>query len=197
MLAILQNSNNVKEHLLRRARRNRFVKPSQKQDKHRINERIRASEVRVIDDNGEQVGIQPLQQALALATEKRLDLVEIAPQASPPVCKLIDYGKYKYQLQKKESEAKKSQRDNAIKELKVRYCTDVGDLKTKLRHARSFLSDGNKVKFSMRFRGREKAFVHLGKEKLQKIAGQLSDVAEVYEQNFRGRTQMHVILVSA
>ena len=196
MLAILQNSNNVKEHLLRRARRNRFVKPSQKQDKHRINERIRASEVRVIDDNGEQVGIQPLQQALALATEKRLDLVEIAPQASPPVCKLIDYGKYKYQLQKKESEAKKSQRDNAIKELKVRYCTDVGDLKTKLRHARSFLSDGNKVKFSMRFRGREKAFVHLGKEKLQKIAGQLSDVAEVYEQNFRGRTQMHVILVS-
>ena len=181
---------------MRRARRNRFVKPLQKQDKHRINQRITAEEVRVIDDNGQQVGIQPLKEALAFAAEKQLDLVEIAPQASPPVCKLIDYGKYKYQLQKKESEAKKNQRDNAIKELKVRYCTDVGDLKTKLRHARSFLSDGNKVKFSMRFRGREKAFVHLGKEKLNKIASQLSDVAEVYEENYRGRTQMHVILVS-
>lgn len=180
---------------MRRSRRNRFIKPQQ-QDKHRINHKIRAQEVRVIDDSGEQVGIKPLQQALKLATDKQLDLVEIAPQASPPVCKLIDYGKYKYQLQKKESEAKKNQKENAIKELKVRYCTDVGDLKTKLRHARSFLSDGNKVKFSMRFRGREKAFVHLGKEKLKKIAGQLSDVAEIYEQNFRGRTQMHVILVS-
>ena len=181
---------------MRRSRRNRFVKPLQRKDKHKINERIRAQEVRVIDNNGEQVGIQPLQQALALATEKQLDLVEIAPQASPPVCKLIDYGKYKYQLQKKEAEAKKKQRDNAVKELKVRYCTDVGDLKTKLRHARSFLSDGNKVKFSMRFRGREKAFVHLGKDKLKEIARQLSDVAEIYEQNFRGRTQMHVILVA-
>ena len=181
---------------MRRSRRNKFIKPLQKQDKHRINDKIRAQEVRVIDNDGEQVGIQALQQALALATEKQLDLVEIVPQASPPVCKLIDYGKYKYQLQKKESEAKKNQKDNAIKELKVRCCTDIGDLKTKLRHACSFLSDGNKVKFSMRFRGREKAFVHLGKEKLQNIAAQLSDVAEVYEQNFRGRTQMHVILVS-
>lgn len=181
---------------MRRSRRNILVKPLQNQDKHKINQRIRAEEVRVIDGNGEQIGIKPLQEALSLATERQLDLVEIAPQASPPVCKLIDYGKYKYQLQKKEAEAKKNQQDNTIKELKVRYCTDVGDLKTKLRHARSFLSDGNRVKFSMRFRGREKAFVHLGKEKLQKIAGQLSDVAEIYEQNFRGRTQMHVILVS-
>ena len=146
---------------MRRARRNRFVKPLQRQDKHKTNERIKAQEVRVIDNNGEQVGIQPLQQALALATEKQLDLVEIAPQASPPVCKLIDYGKYKYQLQKKEAEAKKNQRDNAVKELKVRYCTDVGDLKTKLRHARSFLSDGNKVKFSMRFRGGRRRRKHL------------------------------------
>ena len=181
---------------MRRSRRGRFVKPLQNQEKHKINEKITAQEVRLIDSNGEQVGIQPLQQALFLAKEKELDLVEIAPKASPPVCKMIDYGKYKYQLQKKENEAKKNQRENAVKELKVRYCTDVGDLKTKLRHARNFLSDGNKVKFSMRFRGREKAFVHLGKEKLQSIAKQLSDVAEIYEQNFRGRTQMHVILVA-
>ena len=181
---------------MRRSRRNKFIKPLQKQDKHKINKRIRAEQVRLIDENGEQVGIQPLEQALAFATGKQLDLVEIAPQASPPVCKVIDYGKYKYQLQKKESEAKKKQKDNAIKELKVRYCTDVGDLKTKLRHARNFLSDGNKVKFSMRFRGREKAFVHLGKEKLKDIARQLSDVAEIYEQNFRGRSVMHVVLVA-
>ena len=180
---------------MKRAKRNRFVKPLHKQDRHKINEKIQAQQVRVIDNNGEQVGIQPLQQALALATEKQLDLVEIAPQASPPVCKLIDYGKYKYQLQKKESEAKKNQRDNAVKELKIRYCTDVGDLKTKLRHARSFLSDGNKVKFSMRFRGREKAFVHLGQAKLEQIVAQLGDVAQVYELNLRSRSQMHITLI--
>ncbi|HHP7230676.1 MAG TPA: translation initiation factor IF-3 [Xenococcaceae cyanobacterium] len=180
---------------MRKVRRNRSVQPSQKQDKHKINEKIRAQQVRLINSDGEQVGIQPLEQALALATEKQLDLVEIAPQASPPVCKLIDYGKYKYQLQKKESEAKKNQRDNAVKELKVRYCTDVGDLKTKLRQARSFLSNGNKVKLSMRFRGREKAFVHLGKEKLEQMVGQLADVAKVYEHNLRSKSQMHITLI--
>ncbi len=181
---------------MKRARPNKFFKPQQKQDKHKINKQIRAQQVRLIDNNGEQIGIQPLQQALDLATQQQLDLVEIAPQASPPVCKLIDYGKYKYQLQKKESEAKKNQRDNSVKELKIRYCTDIGDLKTKLRHARNFLSDGNKVKFSLRFRGREKAFIHLGKEKLEQIAEQLSDVAKVYEQNLRSKSQMHITLIS-
>lgn len=179
---------------MRRSRRNRFVKPLQKQELHKVNEKIRSPQVRVVDSNGEQVGIQPIREALALATEQQLDLVEIAPQANPPVCKLIDYGKYKYQLQKKEAEAKKNQQDNAVKELKIRYCTDIGDLKTKLRHARSFLSDGNKVKFSMRFRGREKTFVHLGKEKLEQIVEQLADIAKIYEGNFRSRSQMHVIL---
>ncbi|MDJ0588802.1 MAG: translation initiation factor IF-3 [Pleurocapsa sp. MO_226.B13] len=180
---------------MRRARRNKFITPLQKQDKHRINRKIRAREVRVIDSDGEQIGIQPLDQALALATEKQLDLVEIAPQAVPPVCKLIDYGKYKYQLQKKESEAKKNQRDNAVKELKIGYRTDIGDLKTKLKQARGFLSNGNKVKFSMRFRGREKAFVHLGKEKLQELVAQLSDVAKVYDQNLKSRGLMHITLI--
>lgn len=179
---------------LRRSRHNKFIKPFQNQDKHRINAKISAQQVRVVDSNGEQIGIKPLQEALILAQEKQLDLVEIAPKASPPVCKLIDYGKYKYQLQKKEAEAKKNQTENTIKELKIRYCTDVGDLKTKLRHARNFLSDGNKVKFSMRFRGREKAFVHLGQQKLEQIVGQLADVSKVYELNSRSRSQMHVIL---
>ena len=177
---------------MRRAR-SKFIKPRQ-EEQHRINDRIRAEQVRVIDSNGEQVGIQPLQQALSLATEQRLDLVEIAPQASPPVCKLIDYGKFKYQLQKKEADAKKNQRDNAVKELKIRYRTDVGDLKTKLKQARSFLSNGNRVKFSMRFRGREKAFVHLGKEKLEQLVGQLSDVANIYESNLRGRGQVYITI---
>ena len=174
---------------MRRTRNN--IKPRQK-EQHRINDKIRAEQVRVIDSNGEQVGIQPLQQALSLATEQRLDLVEIAPQASPPVCKLIDYGKFKYQLQKKEAEAKKNQRDNAVKELKIRYRTDIGDLKTKLKQARGFLSNGNRVKFSMRFRGREKAFVHLGKEKLEQLVGQLSDVANIYESNLKGRGQVYI-----
>ena len=175
-----------------RRSRNRFIKPLQKQEQHRINEKIRAQQVRVIDGNGEQVGIQPLQQALSLAEESKLDLVEIAPQAEPPVCKLIDYGKYKYQLQKKESEAKKKQTDNAVKELKIGYRTDIGDLKTKMRHARNFLSDGNRVKISMRFKGREKAFVHLGKEKLEQIVEQLSDVANVYERNLKSRSQVYI-----
>jgi translation initiation factor IF-3 len=178
---------------LRRSRRNRFVKPLQK-DQHRINERIQAQQVRVIDSSGEQVGIQPLQQALSLAQESQLDLVEIAPQADPPVCKLIDYGKYKYQLQKKEAEEKKKQTDNTVKELKIGYRTDVGDLKTKLRQARSFLSDGNRVKFSMRFKGREKAFVHLGKEKLEQVVEQLSDIANVYERNLKSRGQVYITL---
>lgn len=178
---------------MRRSRRSRFVKPLQK-DQHRINERIQAQQVRVIDSSGEQVGIQPLQEALSLAQESQLDLVEIAPQADPPVCKLIDYGKYKYQLQKKESEEKKKQTDNAVKELKIGYRTDVGDLKTKLRQARSFLSDGNRVKFSMRFKGREKAFVHLGKDKLEQVVEQLSDIANVYERNLKSRGQVYITL---
>ena len=177
---------------MRRAR-SKFIKPRQ-QEQHKINHKIRAEQVRVIDSNGEQVGIQPLQQALSLATEQRLDLVEIAPQASPPVCKLIDYGKFKYQQQKKEAEAKKNQRDNAVKELKIRYRTDIGDLKTKLKQARGFLSNGNRVKFSMRFRGREKAFVHLGKEKLEQLVGQLADVANVYDRNLKGRGQVYITL---
>jgi translation initiation factor IF-3 len=180
---------------LRKSKQNKFATPLQKQDKHQINEKIKAQQVRLIGSDGEQVGIQTLDRALALATEKQLDLVEIAPQASPPVCKLIDYGKYKYQLQKKEAEAKKNQRDNATKELKIGYLTDVGDLKTKLRHARNFLSNGNKVKFSMRFKGREKAFVNLGQEKLEQIVGQLADVAKVYEQNFKSKSQMYIILM--
>ncbi len=178
---------------MRRSKRNIFIK-STKKDKHKINEKIRAQEVRLISNEGEQIGIVQIAKALEAAKEEQLDLVEIAPQASPVVCKLIDYGKYKYQMQKKEAEAKKNQQDNAVKELKLRYRTDIGDIKTKLKQARKFLANGNKVKFSMRFRGREKAFVTRGRDKLEQVVGQLSDISDIYERNFGSRSQMHVIL---
>ncbi len=179
---------------MRRPRRNKIIKPFQKSEKYKVNNKISADRVRVIDSEGEQIGIKPLSDALMLAEESKLDLVEIAPQASPPVCKLIDYGKFKYRQQKKLAEAKKNSAENTLKELKLRYCTDTGDLDTKLRHARKFLSKGSKVKFSMRFRGREKAFVHKGKEKLETIVERLSDVSDVDELNSRSRSLMYLTL---
>ncbi|WP_052055680.1 translation initiation factor IF-3 [Myxosarcina sp. GI1] len=179
---------------MRRPRRKKIIKPFQKSEKYKVNNKINAERVRIIDSEGEQIGIQPLSDALTLAEESKLDLVEIAPKASPPVCKLIDYGKFKYRQQKKQAEAKKNSAENTLKELKLRYCTDTGDLDTKLRHARKFLSKGSKVKFSMRFRGREKAFVHKGKEKLENIVERLSDVADVDELNSRSRSLMYLTL---
>ncbi len=176
-------------------RRNRPV--ARQPEKHLINEKIkklRTDEVRVIAQDGEQVGIIPLPEALTLAQEADLDLVAVSPDASPPVCKIIDYGKYKYQLQKKESEAKKNRSETQIKELKLRYCTDVGDLNTKLKHARKFLASGCKVKFSMRFRGRERAFMRQGREKLDNVVEQLSDVASIDGQHTRSGNQLQVLL---
>lgn len=179
---------------MRKPKTNKPFKPFQQKEKHRINQKITAKEVRVITDSGEQLGIKPLQEALMLATEEGLDLVEIAPQAEPPVCKIIDYGKFKYRQQKKQAEAKKNQVDNSFKELKVGYSTDTGDLNTKLKQARKFLSKGSKVKFSMRLRGRERAFFNLGKEKLENIVEQLSDVANLDELNAQSKSVMHVTL---
>lgn len=179
---------------MRKPRRSKPFKPFQQKEKYRINDKITATEVRVVTDGGEQLGIKPLQEALTIATDQGLDLVEIAPQAAPPVCKLIDYGKFKYRQQKKEAEAKKNQVDNSFKELKVGYSTDTGDLNTKLKQARKFLSKGSKVKFSMRLRGRERAFFNLGKEKLENIAEQLSDVANLDELSAQSRSVMHVTL---
>jgi translation initiation factor IF-3 len=180
---------------LRKAKkRTNNTKPFQQQNKHRINGKIKADLVRVIDESGEQIGIKSLQEALVLAETEKLDLVEISPTASPPVCKIIDYGKFKYRLQKKEAEAKKNQTDNSVKELKVGYCTDKGDLDTKIRHARKFLANGNKVKFSMRFKGREKAFANLGQEKLKNIVEELADISSIDELSPLNRSQMHIIL---
>jgi translation initiation factor IF-3 len=165
-----------------------------KPDAHRINKRISATNVRLILDGGEQKEIISIHEAMALAEEAGLDLVEVSPNADPPVCKLMDYGKFKYREQKKEAEARKKRSETSIKELRIRYRTDQGDLDTKLKKARQFLSEGDKVKFSMRFRGREIMYVDLGVEKFQEIIDALGDVADVDERSPASGRQIYIVL---
>jgi translation initiation factor IF-3 len=172
---------------------NRF-RPPQTPDAHRINHRILAREVRLISDDGEQLGIVPIKQALEIAEQKELDLVEVAGEAKPPVCRLMDYGKFKYKEQKKEAEARKRRTENTVKELRIRYRTDIGDLETKLKHAREFLDEGDKVKFSMRFKGREIMYLELGVAKLNQIVERLSDVATVDEKGPLSGKQIYIVL---
>lgn len=143
----------------------------------RVNRQIRASTVRVIDKNGKQAGILTIQQALALAEGDNLDLVEIAPNAVPPVCKVIDYGKLRYQQTKKEKESKKAQHQVKIKEVKVKPNTDEHDLQVKLKHARDFIEKGNKVRITCTFRGREMAHPEVGRRVVEKMMKELADVA--------------------
>ncbi len=136
----------------------------------RINDRIRGSEIRLIGANGENIGVVTPDRALALAEEAGLDLVEISPTAVPPVCKIMDYGKFKYENQKKEAEARKNQKVIEIKEIKFRPGTDTHDYDVKMRSVFKFLEDGDKVKVTLRFRGREMAHMDLGRQLLDKIA---------------------------
>lgn len=162
--------------------------PLPSSDAHRINENIHAPKVLLIADDGEQLGVLITAQALKVAEERLLDLVEVSPNSDPPVCKLMDYGKFKYKEQKKEAEARKKRVETSIKELRIRYRTDSGDLETKLKKAREFLAEGDKVKFSMRFRGREVMYIDLGLEKFSEISQRLSDVATIDERSpARGR----------
>ena len=144
-----------------------------------INEEIRAKELRVIDTDGTQMGIMSRQEALDISEEKKLDLVCISPKANPPVCKILDYGKYKYELQKKEKEAKKKQKTIEIKEIRLSPNIDVNDLNTKIGSARKFLTKGNKVKISLRFRGREMAHMQASRYILEDFAKSLEDVAVI------------------
>jgi len=139
----------------------------------RINEAIRMREVRLIDGEGNQKGILPTIEALRMAREAGLDLVEIAPQAQPPVCKLLDYGKYKFDLEKKTRESRKHQKQVRIKEIRMQPKIDGHDLDFKTRHVREFLDEGNKVKVTVRFRGRELAHTELGKVVLDRILEKL------------------------
>lgn len=175
----------------------RFNRPVAPPDAHRINEFITAKEVRVISPEGEQLGVLQIRDALLRAQELGLDLVEVAPQAKPPVCKILDYGKFKYKEQKKEAEAKKNRTENTIKELRLRYRTDSGDLEVKLKHAREFLAEGDKVKFVMRFKGREAMYIDLGKEKFDQIVARLADVATVDERSPAQGRQIHITFAPA
>ena len=176
-----------------RPRGGRFGRPQPPPDAHRINDYITAREVLLVLPNGETLGVLPVRDAIAKAQEFELDLVEVAPSAKPPVCKILDYGKFKYKEQKKEAEARKNRTETSLKELRLRYRTDKGDLETKLKHAREFLAEGNKVKFVMRFKGREAMYVDLGKEKFSEIAKLLSDVAVVDEGPPAFGRQIHII----
>lgn len=144
-----------------------------------INEQIRDKEVRVIGEDGEQLGIMSAKDAMKLAREAELDLVKIAPTAKPPVCKIVDYGKYRYEQMRKEKEAKKKQKTIDIKEVRFSPNIDTNDLNTKINQARKFLSKGDKVKVSIRFRGRELAHTEIGIDILNNFAAQLEDVAVV------------------
>ena len=144
-----------------------------------INEQIRDKEVRLIDSEGNQVGIVPTKTAMQLARESNLDLVKIAPNANPPVCKIIDYGKYRYELARKEKEAKKKQKVIDVKEVRLSANIDDNDLNTKANQARKFLAKGDKVKVSLRFKGREMTRIGAGKLVLDKFAEALSEVAIV------------------
>ncbi|HJD23227.1 MAG TPA: translation initiation factor IF-3 [Firmicutes bacterium] len=135
-----------------------------------INEQIRDSEVRVIGSDGEQMGIMPTREAQKIADDKNLDLVKIAPAAQPPVCRIMDYGKYRFEQSKREKEARKNQRVVEIKEVRLGLNTDVGDFNTKVKHAARFLGDGNKVKVSIRFRGRELGHPEIGQEAMKRFA---------------------------
>ena len=144
-----------------------------------INEQIRDKEVRLIGEDGEQLGIVSSRDALKMAEEAGLDLVKIAPTAKPPVCKIVDYGKYKYEQVRKEKEAKKKQKVIDIKEIRLSPNTDTNDLNTKIGAARKFLTKGDRVKITLRFRGREMAHMNNSKHILDDIAQSLSDIAVV------------------
>ena len=154
------------------------VLPISKQELQ-INEQIRDKELRVIDSDGTQLGIMSLRQAMEIAEKKNLDLVKIAPQANPPVCKIIDYGKFRFEQAKREKEARRNQRVVEIKEVRLSLNIDTHDFETKKNHALRFISDGNKVKASIRFRAREMGHPELGLEIMRKFSDAMSEVAVV------------------
>jgi translation initiation factor IF-3 len=156
-----------------------FVRRRAIRDRFRINNRIRAREVRLIDENGTQVGIISIREAQQLAEDRGLDLVEVAPNAVPPVCRLLDYGKFRYEQSKKEREARKNQKQADLKQLRLMPKTDDHDIQVKANQARRFLLAGDKVKFNVRFRGREMAHPDIGREMLEQIAEMLRDIVVI------------------
>jgi translation initiation factor IF-3 len=165
-----------------------------KSDEPRVGRQIIADKIRLIGADGEMLGVVTVREGLRAAEEVGLDLVEISPAAEPPVCKVLDYGKYKYQVQKKAQEAKKKQKIIQIKEIKLRPAIDPHDLEIKLKAVMKFLGEGDKVKFTLRFRGREMAHQQLGLKVLTHIREELGDKIKVeHEPSFEGRQVVMVI----
>lgn len=160
-----------------------------------VNEKIRAREVRLINQNGDNVGIVSLMEALDMARDAGLDLLEISPQANPPVCKIMDYGKWKYEESKKQSEAKKAQKVVETKELKIRPNIDVHDFQVKIKAAERFIEDGNKVKFTVRFKGREITNQDSGIQLLNRVKAELGDKMKVDKEPMMEGRQMVMFVV--
>lgn len=159
-----------------------------------INWGIRAQEVRVIDSEGKQAGIMPLKEAMRIAEEQGLDLVEVAPNATPPVCRVMNYGKYKYQQSKRSQEARKHQTVIQVKEVKLRPRTEEHDFQFKLRHAKRFLSEGNKVKISILFRGRELAHPEFGRDMMNRFLEEVKDIMVIEQApRLEGRNMVMVV----
>ena len=157
---------------------------------------IRIPQVRVIDEEGTQLGVMPTLDALRLAQERGYDLVEVAPMASPPVCRLLDFGQYKYELTKREKEAKRKQRAVSFKELRIRPKIGDGDFETKVRRAIEFLEDGDRIKVTVQFRGRELTHPHLGRDLLAKFADQVKDYGALERAPLLEGKQMHITIAS-
>jgi len=150
--------------------------------------------VRLVGAEGEQIGVVPIEQARSLAAESSLDLVEISPQAEPPVCKVMDYGKFRFEEQKKRQAARKKQKQIQVKEIKFRPGTDIGDYNVKLRNLTRFLTEGDKVKVTLRFRGREMAHQELGRDLLKRVEGDLQELGLVEQYpKMEGRQMVMVI----
>ena len=159
-----------------------------------INEEIRDKEVRVIDSDGTQLGIMKIEDALQLSIDKKMDLVNIAPMAKPPVCKILDYGKYRYELQKKEKEARKKQKTIEIKEIRLSTFIEEHDLMVKANNAIKFLKDGDKVKVSLRFKGRERDYVSNGQKVMAKFSEAIAEVGIVERKPvFEGRSLILIL----
>lgn len=177
---------------MRRGRRRPPPKPAT--EEFRINDRIRAKEVRLIDENGQNVGVVPIAEALETARNAELDLVEVAPNANPPVCRVMDYGKFLYEKTKKEREARKSQTKIEIKEIRLRPKTTDHHRSFKVRDARKWLNEGKKVKVRIRFRGREIHYPEIALEDLKEIAAELADVSVIeHTPSMEGRTMLMVL----
>ncbi len=180
-----------------RPRPARGALPAPSKDEHRINERIRVPQVRLIDDKGEQVGVVPTAQALQMARERGLDLMEVSPNSQPPVCKIVDYGKFKYEKKKKEHDARKKQTVIKVKEVQLRPQTDVHDLDYKFKNIRKFLEEGDKAKITIMFRGREITYVDQGHAIMRKLAEMTADIGIVeYHPKLEGKKLIMILAPS-